>query len=157
MGRVYTISFAGVSVAAQQDLFSLKPATDKPIKIHGIYLAQSTEVGDAAEEMLLVRIIRGHATIGSGGSNPTPRPQDAGDNASGITTNSRVNDTTIASAGSPVNLHSDAFNVRTGWLYLPTPEMRPRCSETDGFIVVRLLTTPADSITMTGTLYFEEL
>ena len=157
MGRMYSIEFENVSVTAAQDFFALKPADDKPILIHGIYLSQFSDVGDSAEEILRVKIIRGAATIGSGGSNPTPRPMDSNDAASGITTNSRVNDTTETSGGSPVDLHSDAFNIRVGWVYIPTPEMRIRCDEGDGFIAVALMAAPADAVSMSGTLYFEEI
>ncbi len=157
MGRIYSVEFEGVAVTAVQDFFALKPATDKPIKIHAIHLSQSSDVGDAAEEMLRVKIIRGASTIGSGGTNPTPRPLDSGDAACGITTNCRVNDTTKASGGTQLDMHSEAFNIRTGWVYLPTPEDRIRCSASDGFIVLSLMNAPNDELTMSGTLIFEEV
>ena len=157
MGRMYSVEFENVTVSAAQDLFALKPATDKPIEIHAVYLDQISDVGDAAEEMLRLRIIRGHTTIGSGGANPTPARLAGTEVASGITTNSRTNDTTIASSGTPINLHSGAFNIRTGWVYQPTPECRPGCAENNGFIVVRLMAAPADPVVMSGTLYYEEV
>lgn len=157
MGRVYSVEFEAVAVTAAQDLFALKPADDKPITIHAIFLSQSSDVGDAAEEMLRIKIIRGAATIGSGGSNPTPRPLNSGDSASGITTNCRVNDTTETSGGTPLDMHSEAFNIRTGWAYMPIPEDRIRCAESDGFISVALMNAPGDELTVSGTLYFEEV
>lgn len=155
MGRMYVAEFADVAVSAAQDFFELTPATNRPIVIHAVYLSQNSDVGDAAEEMLTVKIIRGHATSGSGGSTQTPTPLIALDTASGITS-AELNNTTIASSGTAVDLHSEAFNIRAGWVYMPTPEMRPHCTAAGVRIVVRLLTTPADSLTMSGTIYFEE-
>jgi hypothetical protein len=144
-----------VAVVAQQDLFYIAPADDKPIRFHAIFLAQGTEIGDAMEEMLRIAIIRGHATVGSGGTAPTPAPLALSTElAAGFV--ARVNDTTIASAGTAQTLHEDYWNIRMPYLYIPTPEIRPGCSQGNTTIVVRLLTTPADSITMSGTLYVEE-
>src|ERR1700693_5721733 len=97
MGRMYTISFSNVSIAAQQDFFSVKPATDKPILIHACFIANvdiAASAGDAKEQDWGVEIARGNATIGSGGTNPTAQKANADDAAFGPTTNVRVNDTT---------------------------------------------------------------
>jgi len=157
MGRMYSIEFADVAVTAAQDLFSFKPLDDRPVILHAVFITQNSDVADAAEEMLTVKIIRGAATVGSGGSNPTARPLDSTDAAFGPTTNVRANDTTETSGGTPLDMHSEAFNIRTGWAYIPTPEMRIRTDEGDGFLAVALITVPADSLTMSGTMYVEEL
>ncbi len=155
MGRVYAATFEAVAVTAQVDFFEITPADDKPVVIHEIRLAQSSDVGDAAEEMLRVKLIRGHATSGSGGSAPTPVPLNEGDAAAGAAV--ETNNTTIASTGTAVDLLADAFNIRAGWLYVPTPECRPRCGQGASTIVLRLMAAPADSLTMSGTIVFEEL
>ena len=155
MGRMYTVEFEGVAVTAAQDFFEINPATDSPCLVHACYLSQSSDTGDAAEELLRVKIIRGNATTGSGGSTPTPIALDSTDGAAGF--GAEANNTTEASAGSEVDLHSEAFNIRTGLAYIPTPECRPRVDAGDGLLVVRLMAAPADSLTMSGTLYVEEL
>ena len=157
MSRMYSIEFADVAVTAAQDFFAIRPVADKPILIHAVFLSQTDDVGDSAEEMLLVQFIRGATTIGSGGTNPTARPLDSNDTAFGPTTNVRVNDTTEASSGTRVDIHSEAFNIRTGMAYIPTPECRIRCDNADGFIEVALIDVPSDSLTMSGTMYVEEL
>lgn len=154
MGRLYAVTFENVAVTASQDFFELAPAANKPIYIHYISLTQNTEMGDAAEEYLRVKIIRGHTTGGSGGSTPTARPLDGNDAAAGCT--AEANNTTIASAGTAVDLHAENFNIRSGFLYVPTPECRPRCQNTN-LLVVRLMANPADSLNMSGTLIFEEV
>jgi hypothetical protein len=155
MSRIYSVEFEAQAVTAAVDLFELVPATDKPIRVWWIRISQSTEVGDAAEEQLILKLIRGHATSGSGGGTPTPAAVVSSDPAAAFTAES-VN-TTIASVGTPVDLHVEAFNVRTGFEYLPIPELRPQISAADSRLVLRLASTPADSIDLSGTIYVEEM
>ena len=157
MGRIYTVEFENRVVAnadATHDLFELTPATDQPIEIQGIFLSQSTEVGDASEEQLRIQVIRGHATSGSGGAAATPRPTNPNDAAAGFT--AEVENTTVASTGTPVNLHSDTWNVRVPFSPPELPGWFWGCSAAETLIVVRLLSTVTDDITMSGTLYVWE-
>jgi hypothetical protein len=154
MGRVYSVEFEGVSVSAQVDFFEITPADDKPCKILGLFLSQSSDVGDAAEEILRVRIIRGHSTGGSGGAAPTPEPLNKADAAAGFA--AETNNTTIASVGTATNLLSYAFNIRAGLEMWFPPEAQPRVSQAQTTIVVRLMAAPADALTMSGTLIVEE-
>lgn len=151
---LYTAVFSAVAVTAQQDLFEINAAADSITIIHGIKLVNLTEVGDAQEEMLDIRWRSGNTTSGTGGTAPTPQPIETGSSAYGGTV--ETNNTTKATAGTPVVRDADGWNVRSPYLWLPTPEMR--------FIMgpsvrmcLELATTPADSITMSGTLYFEEI
>jgi hypothetical protein len=154
-GRVYTVEFEATAVTAQVDFFEFTPADDKPIEVLGLFISQSSDVGDTAEEILRYRVIRGHATGGSGGSAPTPRPLDRTGPAAGFA--AETLNTTIASTGSPVNLHSDTFNIRTG-LQLWLPESCEwGASQGDTTLLVRLMAAPADSLTMSGTAYVREL
>jgi len=155
MGRLYTVTFSAVAVSAAQDLFELTPADDKPIRLHGIAVGQISDSGDAQDEQLRWTIIRGHATSGSGGSAATPQPVNSSvDTAAGFT--AETNNTTVASAGTGVTLHADAFNVRAGLQYWWPPECRPGASQGNTLLVVRI-TAPSDALTMDGTLYVEEL
>lgn len=151
---MYTVVFAGVAVTAQQDLFEITPTDDRPVEFAGLFISQTTEVADAQEEQLRYAIIRGHTTSGSGGSAPTPQSLEPRSAAAGFT--AEVNNTTIASAGTAVTLHEDSFNVRAGLALWFPPECMPAADQGQTTIVVRLLTTPADSITMNGTLYVRE-
>ena len=156
MGRMYAVTFEDVTVSLAQDLFEIIPADDKPVVIHACYLSQNTELADAAEEQLRITIVRGHATTGSGGSAFTALPLSPNDTAAGFA--AEINNTTIASAGTGVNLHAETFNVRSGWAYVPPPEQRLYCSQAVGvIIVVRLVAAPADALDMSGTLILEEL
>lgn len=153
MPRVYTVEFESDAATTGDDLFELDAAAEKPIEVFGLFISQSTEVGDAAEEMIRYRIIRGHTTSGSGGAATTPRPVDAADSAAGFAC--ETNNTTVASAGTAVNLHSGNFNVRAGeqlWL----PEGAGWWTSGTSLLVCRLVAAPADSVSFTGTLYVRE-
>lgn len=152
--RMYTVVFQAVAITASQDLFEITPADDKPVLIAGLFLGNSTDFGDAQDELLRYSIIRGFTTSGSGGSAPTPTPLDRSGAAAGFT--AEVNNTTLANTGTSKTLHADSFNVRAGEkLWIPEGAMS-ECSQADTTIVVRLLSTPADSITFDGTLYVLE-
>ncbi len=154
-GRMYSVEFSKVAVALDQDWFELIPADDKPIAIHAIFLAQSSDVGDAAEEILDFKIMRGFTSSGSSGGTSTPGVLNPLDTAAGATC--EVNNTTIATTGTIIDLHSGSFNIRTGLQLIFPPEMRPIATEANTSIVVRLLLDTADELTMSGTVYFEEL
>lgn len=153
MSRMYSVSFNAVAVTAQQDLFEIVAAAGKNCRIHALYLSQSTEVGDTAEEGLNIIIKAGQTTSGTGGTAPTPVPQNVTDAAAGFT--AEVNNTTKASTGTIVTHHADNWNVRVPYLWLPTPAMQIELTGSRR-LTVELGTTPTDSITMSGTLYVEE-
>lgn len=152
-GRTYSVIFSAVAVTAAQDLFELTPADDKPVEIVGIEIGQTSDAGDAADELLQLSIIRGFTASGSGGSAPTPAPLDPVDTAAGFT--AEVNNTTLANTGTSVTLWTTAFNVRAGYINWFPPEARPAASQANTTMVVRM-TAPADALTMSGTLFVRE-
>lgn len=155
MAGIYSVVFSAVAVTATQDFFEITPADDKPVQLCGLFLSQHSDVGDAQDEILHYSVIRGHATSGSGGSAPTPRP--LGRNQATVGFSAEVNNTTIASAGTGVTVHDDAFNVRAGLALWWPDGFEPEASQADVLLVVRLLAAPADSLTMNGTAYLREL
>lgn len=155
MSDVYAVDIASTAVTAQIDLAELTPADDRPIEIVGIFLHQTTDFGDAAEEVLSLEIIRGHTTSGSGGNTPTPRPLKRGAQAAGFT--AETLNTTIASAGTTHTLLADGWNVRVPYLFQAIREDEaPQASQADTTMVVRM-SAPADSITVRGTVWVREL
>lgn len=154
MGRMYSCTFQNVTVSAQQDLFEITPADDEKVTIHGVYVSQGSDMGDSEEEGLRVAVIRGHSTSGSGGSAGTEEALDPKVGAASAAV--ELNNTTIASAGTADVMHEEQVNSRVGMQYIPTPEMRPQADQGNSTIVVRLLTTPADALSMSGTIYWEE-
>jgi len=154
MGRMYTAVFQAAVVTAAQDLISLLATSTVRIRLHAVFIAQSSDAGDAADEQLRIRIRRGMTTAGSGGGTATP--VDIHSTGTAATATARINDTTAASAGTITEVHEECFNVRGGWAWIPTPEMRPIC-EVSTRIAINLPAAPVDPLTMSGTVYFEEL
>lgn len=157
MGRFYSVPFSAVSVSAAQDLFEVLAASGKPFWLHEIVVAQSSDYGDAQAEGLSILIKRatGSYTSGSGGSTVTPVKHLTNDAAAGPT--AEVNNTSQAAAGSGAlaTIRAEAFNVQAGYQYLPAPEQRYFFLPAEACVVS--ITAPADAVTMSGTLVFEEL
>lgn len=154
MGRMYSASYAGVAVTAAVDIFEILPAANKPISVHALFIGQSSDAGDAEAELLRYQVIRGHTTSGSGGGTATPRGLLPNTTASGAIV--ETNNTTAASGGTALTLHSDTFHVASGEKLILTPEMRWACANAE-LLVVRLGAAPADSLTINATIVFEEL
>jgi hypothetical protein len=158
MSRLYTASFKAVAVTVQQDFFEILAATNKPVRIHAWNLAQSTEIGDAMEEGLLLTCNRGAGTVatGTGGTTPVQSPLCV-DDATGAAV-VEANNTTKMAVGTGVltELETHVWNVRIPYLMIYPPEMRPYIRSGDRW-TLELETTPADSITISGTVWFEEI
>lgn len=149
MGRIYSASFTETAVSAQQDLFQLE-ANTVPAIIHAVFLSQTSDLGDAASEGLSILIRRVTDAVTNDIAEVALDGGDAAANA-----DIAVNETTELTTGAAV-IHSEAWNILTPFVYLPPPELRP-IVQIGNVITVNLNTTPADSITMSGTLYFEEI
>lgn len=164
MGRVYTVTAENITVAnagGDVDLVEISPADDKPVRILGFNVDNvggTADAGDAQEEFLRLAIIRGHTTSGSGGSAATPVPLDPVDTAAGFA--AETNNTTIASAGSTTTPWAGGVNVRVpGPVFFGDPsnyQMCPKASQANTTIVLRCLTTVADDISMSVTVWVLE-
>lgn len=159
MGKMYTAATAESAQTAAVDLFELTAPSTRIVYIHAIEIAQNTEVGDSAEESLALLFKRGSSgsTSGSGGSSVTPAPVDANAGSAGSTVEMMNTTAAVAGGGTLTTLVATAFNVRSSpvqWIF--TPEMRPVVSPSERFII-GLGDTPADSITWSVTVWFEEV
>ena len=152
LGRMYTAQISAVAVTAIQDAIELNVPSDAVVIVHSIRIAQYSDVGDAAAEMLPVQLSRATGTAGSGGSVVTAIAHSKGDSAYGGTVEFN-NDT---QAGTVVEILSDSFNIRSGWLYNPPPDERIALSPSVVFLV-ELPVAPTDSLTMEMSITFEEL
>ena len=156
MPRTYAVTFEGVTVTSaggDTDLFEFTPADDKPIELVGLIFATSSELGDAAEEIIRFQVSRGHATS-SNGTSATPTPLDPIDTAAGFT--AEYNGRTIASTGTNVAIHSDMFNVRSGYQMWWPDGCGPRATQANTMMTVRMMAAVADDVTMSGTAYIRE-
>lgn len=154
VGRRYYVDLPPTAITVAADLFELTPADDRPIRVLAVNLHQTSDFGDAQEEIISLVWVRGHTTSGSGGSTPTPRPVNPTDAAAGFT--AEAANTTQASAGTGVNLARHGFNVRGGLERPYTPEECPEASQANTTLVLRMASAPADSLTIGGCVLVEE-
>jgi hypothetical protein len=159
MSRIYTVSFSGTltNSGGDADLLELLPADDKPCKLRGFSLAQTSEVGDTAEEGLRISVIRLPATVTSGnGTATTGQPIDSADSAAGFA--AETNGATVATtSGTAITLMETAWNVRMSpyeW-WAPDAPYAPKAKQGEG-LVVRCQTTAADDISVACTFWIEE-
>jgi hypothetical protein len=152
---MFSAAFTAVAVAAAQDLFEIVAHATSRVKLKEIRIGQYSDAGDAAAEMLSVQVIRGFTTSGSGGSAVTPRNLEPWSRAAVSVV--EANNTTVAQDGTGSVLVADSFNVANGWWWKPEADEEIYIDNTspDNRLVVRI-TAPADSLTMNGTVVFEE-
>jgi hypothetical protein len=154
VSRIYSIPIAPAAQTALQDLWAIVSGTNRSTRLVGCHLFQTSDLGDAAEEVLRLRIRSGQTTVGSGGTAPTPIPVDTGDAAASFT--SRINDTTQAVSGTIV-VHAElGWNIRVDkdW-WLPPPYQFTFLGARRW--TVEIPAAPADSLTIGGTLWVEEI
>lgn len=157
MGMRYSCVFDAVAVTAAQDLFELTAPADSALIIHSIRIGQTTDYGDAAAEGSQITLRRGQGTTsGSGGSAGTEVTLEAGFAAAGTLVETNNTTQMTVGGGSIQVLAEEPFNIQVGYLYQPVPEERIIISPSDLFTVA-LDSAPADSLTMSGTIVWEEL
>jgi hypothetical protein len=156
---MYRVPYTGTITAAgtDTDYIALTPADDKPIRLAGWIIGQSTEVSDAGEEGLRITVRHMTATVTiTGGSSVTPQPNRPGtDTAAGFT--ATANSTTVATTGgTSVILEEIGWNNRaTPWERWIPEELRPVAAQGE-YLIIRQETTLADDMTGEFTFFVEE-
>jgi len=158
MGRMYTTKFADTAVTAPQDLFEILAPSNAVIIIHEWSILQNSDASDAEDEVLRIETVRGDGTVtsGSGGGTDTPQPIDNGDSASGATVETNNTTRMVVGTGALDVGPQYGWNVRVGLEKIYTPETRPIITPSDRW-TLSLDDTPADEITMSGSITFEEI
>lgn len=155
-GRIYYVSWdAATGVTASIDIFEFAPADDKPIFIHELAIWQTSDFGDAQEEILGISWRRKYTSSGSGGGTAVAVPVNPSDTAAGFSLECR--NTTVANTGTPDVVFLDGWNVRVPYIWTPSIDDRPFCTQAQTQIVFRLDNAPADSLTMNARAIVEEL
>lgn len=158
MPRMYTVSGDGLTITAagtDSDLIELTAADDRPIAVVGLGIYITSEVQEAQEEWLRMKWIRGHTTSGSTPeTTPTPRPVNHVDPAASFTC--EMDNTTIASAGTAVDLHGFGVNVRAGYEVFYPDKFEIWTDQGGGLLVCRMMSTLADDVTMSITAWVLE-
>jgi hypothetical protein len=155
MGQIYSALWDNKSVSTAIDLFECTVAADRPIIIHQLDVYQTSDLGDAAEEVLRIGLYRG-STAGSGGTAITETRYVDGDSPANQTAIVEYATGGTSSTGGTL-IHNLGWNVRIPTQYIWTPELRPRCDAGEDPISLRFIAAPADAITMGACLIFEEI
>jgi hypothetical protein len=160
MGDVtHTFGFKAVAVTAVQDFFEVLSSASAVTIVHGFSLYQTTDVADAAEEILRLTTNRGSGSVtsGSGGSTATAMLRTRANTAFGGTV--EVNNTTVLAVGSGTltnDMEHIGWNIRIPLNFWWTPETRPIILPSERW-TLELEAAPADSITASGTIYLEQI
>lgn len=159
-GILFTIPWTGTvtNAGGDTDLWEILPADDLPVKIRGIRLGQTSELGDTAEESLRITVRRMRATVtsGSGGAAGVPEAISRSNQAPSFT--SETNNTTVATtSGDSEIIEQLAWNIRNSpfEIWYPDPDFGPKAIQGEG-LFVRLESTVADDLTFVGTIWVEE-
>lgn len=153
---LYAANFSAQAITTATDIFEITPAADRPVVIYGLSLGQTTDLGDASEEVLMIGIYR-DCTAGSGGTSNTEYVYT---NHSAAATNTAGTRSlgTASTGGTLIDIIP--WNIRIPLLWIPIPEMRPKFTNiaAEGPVsTFRLIAAPADSITVSAVLYWAEL
>jgi hypothetical protein len=156
--RVYTVSFAASAQTVAVDFFELITGAGGALCLLGLEISQTTELGDAAEEKVRLRITRatGTYTSGSGGNTGVARPPVRAGDAAATFTAETLNTTQIAvGTGVLTVLQQYPFEVRVGYERFWTPETAFTIGNSSA-LAIGLAAAPADSVTWEGTAYVAE-
>ena len=145
---MYTCSFEDVAATAAQDLWQIEAVT-VPYIIHFVTVSQSSDFGDAAAENLIIKFRRVTDAL----TNVTAEALlDLGDSAALADLN--VNDTTQLTTGADT-IWAETWNIALPYVWMPPPELR--IVGKVGDVTVITMSAPADSLTIHGTMVFEEV
>jgi hypothetical protein len=158
MGRRYTVGLTPAAQSVAQDIFEVLAPADAVVIIHEWHLFQTSDVGDAAEEILALETVRGvgAVTSGSGGATATAQPLEDGDAAFGGTVETNNTTRMAAGTGTLETLEERGWNIRVPYDRIYTPETRPVISPGNRWTLA-LPTAPTDAITLGGTVVLEEV
>jgi len=150
----FTVTAANTDV----DLLLIRPATNKPCRLVGWIISQSSEIGDAQEETLRVTVRHMAATLTvTGGTSVTPVPPHPGvDTAAGMTA-TVYHATVTTTSGASTVVEELGWNVRnTPWERWIPEELRPQAINGEG-LLVRCESTVADDVVVEVTFFVEEV
>jgi hypothetical protein len=159
MGRKYKVIFSAVAVAAAQDLFEIKGAAGKMVRILRCFCgATDTTLVTAQSLSTRCRYLPATVTDGSGGTTPSFLPMDPGDAAASAT--ALANNTTKATTnGTAVILGSRGDHIYQGveYNFRATPFSEPPVIGPSEAFVFELLSTVSGTVHLSGELEIEEV
>lgn len=158
MANVYAVSFSSKSATAvAKDLFELTPSTSTRIRIREIQFGQhSASAGSSMSGLQFVGISlhRGSTVAATGGSTGTPVPVD-GRARTSVTAVTLSASSPGSSGPAAALLYAGSWNIFERFVYRPKWDER-FVSGLGERIQVRM-SAPSATLTMDGTIVFEEI
>jgi len=148
-----TLSIVDLAFSTANDLAQITITDDRPLIITGLVIAQSSDLGDNAEEVLRWNLLKGVTTGATGGTSLTVTKMQANGPTPGASGTS--NWTTPSTGGTVVD--RGGFNIRVGEQKWYPPDMRPIFGQAESPISFRLVAAPTDAVTMTVIVYALEV
>lgn len=154
MSGIYTAIIPHTSQTASVDLLEVIGHATRPYVLLELHLTQTTELGDSAEEQILVSIKSGSTTSGSGGNSAANGVStEGGGSASGFTFETQ--NTTKAQDGTIVTHVAQAWNVR-GPFDIVFTELSQLVMPAARRLTVEIA-APADATTIGGYAVIQEI
>ena len=150
---IFTIPFAYTG-NANVDLLELVAPTAAKWIVLGFDIGQTSDAGDANEEILLLSLKSGQTTSGSGGSAATPVPTDCV-SAPGSGAAAEQANTTKASAGTILTHATYPWNVRVPTSVVLTQEQQIILPAARRMTLE--IAAAADSLTISGQVWVQEI
>lgn len=150
---IFTIPFAYTG-NANVDLLELVAPTAAKWIVLGFDIGQTSDAGDANEEILLLSLKSGQTTSGSGGSASTPVPTDCV-SAPGSGAAAEQANTTKASAGTILTHATYPWNVRVPTSVVLTQEQQIILPAARRMTLE--IAAAADSLTISGQVWVQEI
>jgi hypothetical protein len=114
---IYSVHGDAQTVSTAITILELTAPATGALEIIRAWVSQASSTTSA---MNRIQLLRKTATVTSAASAPTPVPAQVGQAASGITVKWKA----TAEGTDGVIYQDDAFNILSGYLYLPVPEER---------------------------------
>ena len=145
-----------------RDVVTWNPADETVMVLRSIRISNAGGIGMGEADELMMRwiIVRGYATVGSGGTNVTSAIRPA---LSSTPTSSllalRVLDENIATGGTPETLYAGAFPLRQGNCldWAPPPEMCPWTTQAAGLLIFRFMNDFGSNFPFSFDIQWEEV
>jgi hypothetical protein len=157
MEITYSAPMDALAFTAATDVFECTPVVDRPAIIYGMQLGQTTDLGDANEEVLRIGLYI-DVTAGSTGTALTEGPYGNESAQAAATMAVVANRGTPSTGGTLIDIIP--WNIRIPLFWFPIPELRVKFSNiaAEGPVSsFRLMSAPTDSITISGCLYWTEI
>jgi hypothetical protein len=146
---MYSAVIEDQATTVAADLFQIEGNTVIPV-IHYITISQNLDFGDAAAEMIVIKIRRVTDAV----TTPlaTKNQMDSGDSAGGADV--ITYDTTQLTTGA-ATIFAENWNIALPFIWMPPPEQRIVVPTANAVVVT--MEAPDDSLTISATMIWEEI